>query len=149
MTGSRPRAQLGALPYRRAPGLEILLVTSRETGRWVIPKGWPMKSRTRREAAALEALEEAGVEGRISKKPIGAFDYLKVLRSGAGQPCRVSVFSFEVTLQRDSWREQSQRSTQWFAWEAAAAAVVEPGLASLIREFAQAGPDADESPPIA
>ena len=130
------RAQYAALPYRVAPDLEILLVTSRETGRWVIPKGWPMKGKTRREAAAIEALEEAGVEGRMIRKPVGAYDYLKVLRSGESQRCRVTVFAVEVTLQHDTWREQDQRSSQWFDWDAAAAAVREPGLGRLIRRFA-------------
>jgi 8-oxo-dGTP pyrophosphatase MutT (NUDIX family) len=135
---AKPRAQCGALAYRRSPGLEILLVTSRETGRWVIPKGWTMKSKTRREVAVLEALEEAGVEGKAARKPIGVYDYAKVLRSGEVQTCRVSVFALQVTAQRESWREQDQRSTQWFPWAAAAAAVNEPALKRLIGRFAKA-----------
>jgi 8-oxo-dGTP pyrophosphatase MutT (NUDIX family) len=132
----RPRAQYGALPYRWEPDLEILLVTSRETGRWVIPKGWPMRSKSARAAAALEALEEAGVEGRMARRALGAYDYMKVLRNGEGQTCRVEVFPLEVTLQRSAWREQDQRTTRWFDWESAAASVREPGLAGLIRKFA-------------
>ena len=132
----KPRPQCAALPYRVAADLEILLVTSRETGRWVIPKGWPMKGRTRREAAAIEALEEAGVEGRMTRKAVGAYDYLKVLRSGESQRCRVTVYAVEVMLQHRVWREQDQRSSQWFVWDAAAAAVREPGLGRLIRKFA-------------
>ncbi len=133
----KPRAQCAALPWRFADGLEILLVTSRDTGRWVIPKGWTMKSKTRREAAALEAIEEAGVEGRMARKAAGAYDYMKVLRSGDSQACRVTVYPLEVLVQRDSWREQDQRSTQWFGWEAAAAAVHEPGLTRIIHRFAR------------
>jgi 8-oxo-dGTP pyrophosphatase MutT (NUDIX family) len=83
---SSPRAQYGALPFRRTPDLEILLVTSRDTGRWVIPKGWPMKSKSRRAAAAIEALEEAGVEGEVGRQPLGAYIYDKVLPSGARMP---------------------------------------------------------------
>ena len=138
------------MPYRLGVDLEILLVTSRETARWVIPKGWPMKGRTRREAAAIEALEEAGVEGRMIRKAVGAYDYLKVLRSGESQRCRVTVYAVEVTLQHETWREQDQRSSQWFVWDAAAAAVKEPGLARLIRKFAvevssgRTGPPATE-----
>lgn len=94
-----------------------------------------MKLKTRREAAAIEALEEAGVEGKIAKKPVGGYDYTKILRSGEGQLCRVVVFALEVTAQREIWREQDQRTTRWFAWEDAAAAVLEPGLAEIIREF--------------
>ncbi len=133
----KPRPQCAALPYRLASGLEILLVTSRETGRWVIPKGWTMRSKTRREVAALEALEEAGVEGRIVKKSLGAYNYQKILRSGQSQACRVTVYALQVTTQHDSWREQDQRSSQWFAWDAAAAAVDEPGLTRLIKRFAK------------
>ena len=134
----KPRPQVGALPYRLSPGLEILLVTSRETGRWVIPKGWPMKSKSRREAAAVEALEEAGVEGRATRKPLGDFEYVKILASGDAQPCRVSVFALEVTRQRETWREKGQRTTEWFPWERAFDAVSEPGLKRLIRKFAKA-----------
>jgi 8-oxo-dGTP pyrophosphatase MutT (NUDIX family) len=132
----KPRPQYAALPYRVGADLEILLVTSRETGRWVIPKGWPMKGRTRREAAAIEAVEEAGVGGRMIRKAVGAYDYLKVLRSGESQKCRVTVYAVEVTVQHETWREQDQRSSQWFVWDAAAAAVREPGLGRLIRKFA-------------
>ena len=132
----KPRAQYAALPYRLGPDLEYLLVTSRETSRWVIPKGWPMRGRRGRDVAAIEAVEEAGVEGRMIKKTLGAYEYLKVLRSGASQRCRVAVWGLEVTLQRDVWREQDQRLSQWFAWDAAAAAVREPGLARIMRNFA-------------
>ena len=139
---SKPRAQYGALPYRLSPQLEILLVTSRETGRWVIPKGWPIRLKSRRKVAALEALEEAGVEGRVAKEPLGEFDYLKVLRSGENQACRVTVFALEVATQREAWREQTQRSAQWFGWEEAAAAVQEAGLSQIISDFArQLAPD--------
>ena len=140
----KPRAQYAALPFRRAPELEILLVTSRETARWVIPKGWPMRGKTRREAAIVEAIEEAGVEGRLIKKALGQYQYLKVLRSGDSQRCKVTVFALEVTLQRAAWREQDQRSSQWFASDAAAAAVREPGLARMIRKFAVAMSTAPE-----
>jgi 8-oxo-dGTP pyrophosphatase MutT (NUDIX family) len=131
-----PRPQYAALPWRRTPDLEILLVTSRETGRWVIPKGWPMKSKSPRAAAAQEALEEAGVEGEVARAPLGAYDYEKILSPGVSRPCRVTVFALAVKRQRDSWREQGQRRLQWFPWEDAAAAVREPDLAGIIRAFA-------------
>jgi 8-oxo-dGTP pyrophosphatase MutT (NUDIX family) len=134
---AKPRPQYGALPFRLEPDLEILLVTSRETGRWVIPKGWPLRSKSGRRTAALEALEEAGLEGVVAKEPLGEFDYPKVLKSGESQPCRVTVFALEVVAQRDAWREQTQRSTRWFGWEAAVEAVQEPGLKQIILDFAQ------------
>ncbi len=96
-----------------------------------------MKSKTRREVAALEALEEAGIEGKIMKKSLGAYNYQKILRSGQSQACRVTVYALQVTTQHDSWREQDQRSSQWFVWDAAAAAVNEPGLTRLIKRFAK------------
>jgi 8-oxo-dGTP pyrophosphatase MutT (NUDIX family) len=141
-TRAKPLPQYGALPYRLAPdrlasGPEILLVTSRDTGRWVIPKGWPIPAKSRRKVAALEAMEEAGVEGRIAREPLGEFDYLKGLKSGESQACRVTVFALEVTAQRDEWRERAERATQWFGWEAAAAAVQEPGLRQIILDFAR------------
>jgi 8-oxo-dGTP pyrophosphatase MutT (NUDIX family) len=133
-----PRLQCGALPYRRTPALEILLVTSRDTGRWVIPKGWPMKSKSRRAAAAIEAIEEAGVEGDVARTPLGDYLYDKTLPSGASQLCKVTVFALEVRLQRQTWREQGQRRVEWFGWEEAAESVREPGLARIIRDFAAA-----------
>ena len=134
---ARPSPQYGALPFRLDPDLEILLVTSRETGRWVIPKGWPVRSMSGRRTAALEALEEAGIEGVVAKAPLGEFDYPKVLKSGENQPCRVTVFALKVVAQRDAWREQTQRSTRWFGWREAADAVQEPGLKQIILDFAQ------------
>ena len=67
-------AQVAALPVKGKPGkYRVLLVTSRETRRWIIPKGWPMKGRKDHEAAAQEALEEAGVTGHVHKHPMGAY----------------------------------------------------------------------------
>ena len=131
-----PAVQFGALPYRRGEGLEILLVTSRETRRWVIPKGWPMKGKTPHGAAAREALEEAGVSGRIDRSALGGFPYLKRLKNGAPAPCHVKVFALEVLREHETWPEMSQRERRWFSPEAAAAAVAESELAELIREFA-------------
>ncbi len=132
---AKPRAQYAALPFRLAEGVEILLITSRETGRWVIPKGWPMKGLAASQAAALEAFEEAGVTGDIAPKPLGAYPYVKYLKSGAGRPCKVRVFALRVTGQAEDWPEKSQRDTRWLAWPEAAAAVQELRLGRLIRRF--------------
>ena len=140
----RPRAQCGALPFRLTEGVEILLITSRETGRWVIPKGWPMKGKTASQAAALEAFEEAGVTGDIAPKPLGAYPYVKYLKSGAGRPCKVKVFPLRVTGQEEDWPEKGQREVRWLAWPQAAAAVQELRLGRLIRRF---GKKASRSPP--
>ena len=128
--------QYAALPYRlRDDGVDILLVTSRETRRWTLPKGWPMKSRTPSVAAAREAFEEAGVLGRIAAAPIGAYPYLKRLRGGLDLPCTVEVFPLQVTHQRDRWPEAAQRSREWFSREEAATLVQEPELQLLLAAF--------------
>src|SRR5258708_7732746 len=73
------RIQYGALPYRFTPeaSLEILLVTTRQTKRWIIPKGWPIKRLKPAKSAAREAFEEAGVRGKIGMKSVGLFAYEK------------------------------------------------------------------------
>jgi 8-oxo-dGTP pyrophosphatase MutT (NUDIX family) len=132
-----PRQQYAALPYRVAGGLKILLITSRETRRWIIPKGWPMKGKTPHATAAREAKEEAGVVGQIAKKSLGAYDYDKRLKTGQSLPCRVEVYPLKVSAQKRSWPEKHERTSQWFDWEEAAEAVREPGLAELIRAMAR------------
>jgi 8-oxo-dGTP pyrophosphatase MutT (NUDIX family) len=134
---AKPRRQYAALPYRLNPQLEILLVTSRGVGRWIIPKGWPVRGKSRRASAAVEALEEAGVVGPVGKTPIGAYDYVKVLDTGEGLDCVVTVFPLRVTEQKAHWREQEQRQSSWFDWRSAAETVDEAALAEIIRRFAK------------
>jgi 8-oxo-dGTP pyrophosphatase MutT (NUDIX family) len=140
----KPRLQCAALPFRRTEALEVLLVTSRGQGRWLIPKGWPMLGRTRHDAAAIEALEEAGVVGDIGRTPLGEYDSVKRTSAGEVVPCRVVVYPLRVAQQKSRWREQGQRVVRWFSWEDAATAVREPGLARIIRRF---GETQDRSPP--
>ncbi len=132
---AKPQLQIAALPWRRADKLEILLVTSRETRRWVLPKGWPMKGRKAYAAAAREALEEAGIVGNIAKEPLGAFHYVKRLKNGSTRMCRVDVYPFEVTLERPTWLEKSQRTRRWFSLEDPVAAVDEPELRAMVQAF--------------
>jgi len=128
--------QYAALPWRRqGQGIELLLISSRGTRRWVIPKGWPIAGLTPSESAAREAFEEAGIGGMIARKPLGFYDYDKRLKDGTMQPCRVAVFGLEVMVQHRIWPEQNQRTAQWFSQEDAAAAVTEPQLAALIRRM--------------
>ncbi len=112
-----------------------MLVTSRETRRWVTPKGGRMPGLTDAEAAAIEALEEAGVEGRVGDEPLGTFRYLKVLRRRAPRWCVVSVYPLEVFAVRPAWKEQGERERLWMSVEQAAACVGEPDLAEIIRGF--------------
>jgi 8-oxo-dGTP pyrophosphatase MutT (NUDIX family) len=134
-TPAGDRIQYGALPYRRQGEIEILLVTSRETRRWVIPKGWPMKRRTPQGAAAREALEEAGVKGEISKKSIGVYHYMKRLPGGTAVPCEVQVFPLKVKREDPAWRESGQRIRRWFTLAEAVDAVEEPELKALMEAF--------------
>jgi uncharacterized protein len=129
--------QIGALPYRvdGKEGLQILLVTSRDTGRWVVPKGNPMAFRKAHEAAAQEAHEEAGVEGTIGDVPIGRFRYRKRRRLLPTVSAEVRVFPLRVERLLDEWPEAHQRRRQWFSREEAAAAVEEKELKQLILAF--------------
>jgi 8-oxo-dGTP pyrophosphatase MutT (NUDIX family) len=135
----KPRQQYAALPFRRAKGgsAEIMLITSRDTGRWVIPKGWPIRGLKPSATAAREALEEAGLVGQIAKRPLGSFTYEKKLDEGLSVVCTVEVFPFKVKGQRKSWPEKKQRRGRWFAAEEAAEAVAEPDLGALIERFAR------------
>ena len=112
-----------------------LLLTSRETKRWIIPKGWPMKGRKPWEAAAQEALEEAGLVGHISKKPIGHFDYFK-RRDAHFDLCCVDVFLLTVEGRRKNWRERGQRRAEWFPLDEAASLVDEQGLIAILHNLA-------------
>jgi len=131
--------QYAALPWRHAGRrIEVLLVTSRETRRWVIPKGWPIKDHAPHEAAAIEAAEEAGLKGEIDPAPVGSYRYLKRDKGGEAIPIQVIVFPLEVLSQLDHWKEKDQRQIAWFRYQKAAQLVVEPNLKRLIRDFGDA-----------
>lgn len=141
------RLQAAALPFRRGEDLEILLVSSLDTGRWIVPKGWPMRGRTHAETASQEAYEEAGVSGDIAPTPAGTFLYDKRRRDGAVWRCAVDVFPLEVKRQSCSWPEKGARTTRWCAWQEAASLVDDPGLGDIIRAFAaNAGSSAARAP---
>jgi uncharacterized protein Yka (UPF0111/DUF47 family)/8-oxo-dGTP pyrophosphatase MutT (NUDIX family) len=132
--------QIAVLPYRTlgtgvdAP-IQILLITSRETRRWVVPKGGMMKGLTAHAAAAAEAEEEAGVIGAVCPTPLGSYRYRKRRSSGASVWADVDVFPLAVTDELDTWDEQHQRDRRWFSLAEAAVAVQEPDLRALIRSF--------------
>jgi 8-oxo-dGTP pyrophosphatase MutT (NUDIX family) len=130
--------QFAALPWRIGEGgrRQIMLLTSRETRRWVIPKGWPIKGRKPAEVASQEAFEEAGLIGQIvGKRPLGSFHYQKQLAK-TERLCQVRVFSFRVERQLDDWPEKEHRETAWFNTAEAAALVGEVGLSGIIERFA-------------
>lgn len=125
--------QVGALPFRVLDGkVEVLLVTSRQTKRWLIPKGWPMKGKKPHRAAATEAEEEAGVKGHVQSKPLGHYIYWK-RRDSFFDLCRVDVYPLKVSKQLKGWKEKKQRASRWFDVHEAARQVLEPALADLIR----------------
>jgi 8-oxo-dGTP pyrophosphatase MutT (NUDIX family) len=128
------RTQFAALPCRMSEDgkPEVMLLTSRGTGRWVIPKGWPIKGLKPREVAAREAYEEAGLVGRVARKqPVGTFHYAKQIEQDP-LLCEVHVYLLWVDEQLDDWPERAERLTRWFGVPEAATLVDEGGLAEII-----------------
>ncbi len=128
--------QIGALPYRIAPdgAAQVMLITSRDTGRWVVPKGNIEAGLSPHDAAALEAWEEAGLRGFACAEPLGEYVYTKRRRVGSAE-ARVAVYPFAVTAQAPDWPERWQRETRWFTLAEAAGAVDERDLGALISGF--------------
>ncbi len=134
--GTRSDLQHGALCYRMREGEpEILLVTSRGTGRWIIPKGWPVPGEDGAGSALVEAWEEAGVRGRAASAPIGRYGYTKALADGEEIPLTVEVWPVAVETLADRFPERKERRRKWFGPKKAARKVQEAELARLIRRF--------------
>lgn len=126
------------MPWRRQNGdLEFLLITTRTTKRWIVPKGWPQAGLSPSESAAREALEEAGVVGEVAAKPLGTFQYSKRLKNGDFLPLHIKVFALEVVQQRRSWIEKGVREARWCSLDEALTRVTEPGLRRLLVKFAK------------
>ena len=132
----KPRTQCAALPYMVVNDeTRVLLVTSRETGRWIVPKGWPVKKIKPYDQAAREAFEEAGVTVRIFRKPFGSYSYDKRLGK-LSVYCTVDVFLLKVERELDEWPESAQRSRKWVSPLEASELVDDKGLASLLMRLA-------------
>lgn len=133
---TRTEKQYAALCFRHVAGSEdpvqLLLITSRDTGRWVIPKGWGDTKRKPHETALQEAWEEAGVIGRVRKKPFGYFTYLKKLDDNRNVTVVVQVHLLNVLHLEEEFPEKGQRVMRWFSPTAAATVVREPDLKCLI-----------------
>jgi 8-oxo-dGTP pyrophosphatase MutT (NUDIX family) len=118
--------------------LEILIVTTRQSRQWIVPKGWPIKRLTPSKSAAREAFEEAGVRGKIGARPIGNFRYKKAAdENGAEADCEVKVFPLLVKRQSAAWPESAQRVAQWVDPDKAISLIREPELKSLVAAFAK------------
>jgi 8-oxo-dGTP pyrophosphatase MutT (NUDIX family) len=130
------RLQVAALPWRKTDhGVEIMLITSRDTGRWVLPKGWPEAAEDLSLAAAREAGEEAGLSGSVAHRELGRYYYAKMLSSGQEVPCEVLVFPLEVDHVAEKWKEKRQRKRKWVSPGEAARMLNEPDLCRLIAAF--------------
>lgn len=136
-TKSDVRTQFAALCYRVKKGkVQILLVTSRGSGRWIVPKGWPMDGMTPAATAAQEAWEEAGVNGVPDSQPLGLFSYSKTLDDpDQGLPCVAMVYAIKVKSLEQDFPEAGQRSRKWVSRKKAAAMVDEPELSRIMRDF--------------
>jgi 8-oxo-dGTP pyrophosphatase MutT (NUDIX family) len=133
-----PARQIAALPIRRdgRGRMRVLMVTSRDTGRWVTPKGWLIDGEKPWRAAEIEALEEAGAVGFIASAPLGFYHYDKRLKDGECLRCRVTVYPLMVEKLRRRWKERGERKRRWFRPGEAARMVDEAELAALLRDLA-------------
>jgi 8-oxo-dGTP pyrophosphatase MutT (NUDIX family) len=114
----------------------VLLVTSRETGRWMLPKGWAKKRLSAGELTAKEAYEEAGIEGQVIGGRIGSYTYLKQLPGKRTIECKVDVFPMRVARLLDEWPENKQRRREWFTLAQAAQQVEEGQLVTMLLQLA-------------
>ncbi|MFN4099813.1 MAG: NUDIX hydrolase [Pararhodobacter sp.] len=128
--------QTAALCTRQGKkGPEVLLVTSLQTKRWIVPKGWPMAGKSLAQAAMQEAWEEAGVEGRVDEYPLGSYGYQKLVKGGIPVTCRCSVYRIEVSHLASSYPEKGRRKREWMRPDKAADLVDEPELGAIIRSL--------------
>lgn len=130
------RTQYAALCFRVVKDRpEVLMITSRDTGRWVIPKGWPIEGLSPHESAAQEAWEEAGVEGKVFDRMLGLYSYSKRMEKADDIPCVVSVYPIKVRALRDKFPERAERRRKWMSPQKAAQRVHEAELAEILRHF--------------
>ena len=140
MKGKRTEVeQIAALPFHwERPGkLRVLMVTSRDTKRWVMPKGWLMDGKKPWHAAEIEALEEAGAVGFISNRPIGTYSYIKRLGRGKQVVSRVTVYPMMVDKLKSRWKERKMRKRHWFSLQKASKLVHEKDLSELLDDLAR------------
>ncbi|MCK0119135.1 NUDIX hydrolase [Loktanella sp. F6476L] len=131
------RQQVAALCYRGdGADKEVLLISSRDTGRWIIPKGWPIRGKNGPQSAMQEAWEEAGVrKGTTDADAIGTYTYDKRQSTGWSIPVETMVYPVAVETIEDEFPEVSQRKRQWVSPDDAADLVQEPELQNILRSI--------------
>lgn len=138
----RGSQQVAALPWRQVEsGIEVLLITTRTTRRWLFPKGWPMADKADHDAAAQEAYEEAGVRGTVHPNPVGSYGAMKVSESGKARHVTVSVYALQVDTELEDWPERGQRDKRWASVLDAMDIVGERNLISVLLAFEKRVPD--------
>ena len=136
------RTQIAALCYRRKKGkLQFLLVTTRTSRRWIVPKGWPMAGLSAQQVAATEAWEEAGVRGIVHERPVGVFSYTKEYDNTPDLPCAAIVYGVKVEQVEKDFPEREERERRWVSRKKALAMVELPELVPLMRAFDPASVD--------
>jgi 8-oxo-dGTP pyrophosphatase MutT (NUDIX family) len=130
------RTQFATLCFRMVRDKpEVLLVTSRGSKRWIIPKGWPMDGKTPAESAQIEAWEEAGVHGKMYDRVLGLFSYRKEVGPEQGVPCVAMVYAMKVKRIESDYPEAKQRKRKWLRPKKAAALIDDAELAHMVRNF--------------
>nr|WP_319395623.1 NUDIX hydrolase [uncultured Desulfobacter sp.] len=133
----RPRpayyyTQSAVIPFKKTvDGLRVLIIGSSKRKHFVVPKGIHEPGLSAQDSAAKESLEEAGVMGQVSERPIGRYSYPKW-----GAECTVTVYVQQVDelLSESQWQER-HRGRQWMAPEQAAAVVKQPELGQMIKRL--------------
>ncbi|MFC0219305.1 8-oxo-dGTP pyrophosphatase MutT (NUDIX family) [Pseudochelatococcus lubricantis] len=135
------RRQFGALPLRMSDDgrIEVMMVTSRETRRWIVPKGWPIKGLSGAQTAAREAQEEAGVLGITGKSPVGGYLYDKRLKNGSSARCYVELYPLWVVDDMPRWPEYGEREIEWLPVDQAAERAGDASLGELLRAVGDKG----------
>ena len=149
MTATNPILnQAGVIAYRVLDGkVRVLLVTSRDTGRWIIPKGNIKAGEIPCKAAENEAYEEAGVKGTIiGSMPLGMYTYFKKLDSGQARPATVEVYLLRVKERLKKWPERNKRKLSWVSTKKAVALVEEPGIVPLLLRLVELEDDLANPP---
>lgn len=130
---TRRPLQTGVIPWRRTPqGIEVLLITGRSSGKWIIPKGWPMLFRSLAEAAAQEAYEEAGIRGTILPEPLGSVGASKSYRLAGRIDWLLVVHAMEVAEELTDWPERHERRREWMSVAEASRRVRPRSIGELI-----------------